>query len=561
MWPSLAIPIQSMQFIDQKKSPNYYGIITFIYIFELVCGLPVMTGRHWNTFSGFPFYFTDRYFHVLGDRVSYFQNLTKMYFITMSFLYVIQSCRRHQYEIRVPAGRMNKQPWRDRILPDLFLCVFLVSTMIPLLFSGNAKMIWTGAGGRYQGLKMWLFYAAAYLMIRHTVSEKSIRLCIRFMLLGGGISAVWGIADFAGIDPMGWIAAIKESQRGMFVSSYGNINTYTAAMTLFMAIAGVLSVQNRTADKDYKRIFKLVYRTLFFLFCIAMITGLSDNAAIGILAFFAITAFICRDITEILALFRLVQILLLAEATLFCYVNLFSGPVSPYINIQSGILLALALKKEIFQCCICIIVWLEMVRQILHRMRTQEKRVLRLWRGLLIGTTICCGLCAIEILILANTGHVASEAIQKYTRFNDQWGTWRGFVWRIAAEEYANLPIWQKLFGTGLETFGIVMKSTRYDEMLSVAGQVFDSPHNEILQYLFTSGMIGCFSLYAWYILTCIYAIRSQDKSAVCAVAVLVYICVSFVNISVPMTQVYIIVLVALMGQKSARPISDLKVP
>ena len=116
MWPSLAMPIQSMQFIDQKKSPNYYGIITFIYIFELVCGLPVMTGRHWNTFSGFPFYFTDRYFHVLGDRVSYFQNLTKIYFIVMSFLYVIQyvnACRRHQYEIRVPAGRMNKQPRRQ----------------------------------------------------------------------------------------------------------------------------------------------------------------------------------------------------------------------------------------------------------------------------------------------------------------------------------------------------------------------------------------------------------------------------------------------------------------
>ena len=134
-------------------------------------------------------------------------------------------------------------------------------------------------------------------------------------------------------------------------------------------------------------------------------------------------------------------------------------------------------------------------------------------------------------------------------------------MWRITAEEYANLPIWQKLFGTGLETFGIVIKNARYDEMLSVAGQVFDSPHNEILQYLFTSGMIGCFSLYAWYILTCIYAIRSQDKSAACAVAVLVYICVSFVNISVPMTQVYIVVLMALMGQKSARPISDLKVP
>ena len=74
-----------------------------------ICCLLYTSGRHWNTFSGFPFYFTDRYFHVLGDRVSYFQNLTKIYFIVMSFLYVIQyvnACRRHQYEIRVPAGRM-----------------------------------------------------------------------------------------------------------------------------------------------------------------------------------------------------------------------------------------------------------------------------------------------------------------------------------------------------------------------------------------------------------------------------------------------------------------------
>lgn len=526
--------------------------------------MPVMTGKYRDIFSGFPFYFTDKYFHILGDRVSYFQNLTKIYFIAMSFLYVIQyvnACRRHQYKIHIPADKMNEQPRQGKVLPDLFLCVFLVSAVIPLLFSGNAKMIWIGASGRYQGLKMWLLYAAAYLTIKYTISEKSVRLCLCFMLFGGGISAVWGIADFAGMDPMGWIAAIKESQRGMFVSSYGNINTYTAAMALFMAIAGVLSIQNRAADKGNERIFKLVYRMLFFLFCIAMITGLSDNAAIGILAFFAITAFICRDITEILALFRLLQIFLLAEATLFCYVYLFSGPVSPYINIHSGILLSLALKKEIFQCCICIIVWLEMVRQILSRMRTQEERVLHLWRELLIGIIICCSMCVIEILILANTGRVASETIQKYTRFNDQWGTWRGFAWRIATEEYVSLPVWQKLFGTGLETFGIVMKNTRYDEMLSVAGQVFDSPHNEILQYLLTSGMIGCVSLYAWYIFTCIDAIRSHGKSAACAVAVLVYICVSSVNISVPMTQVYIVVLMALMGKGRMEPISGSKFP
>ena len=553
-----------MQFIDQKKSPNTYSIVTFIYIFELVCGLPVMTGQYWNIFSGFPFYFTDRYFHILGDRASYFQNLTKIYFIVMSFLCIIQyanACRRHQYEICIPADKMSERLWRGLALPDLFLGVFLISAMIPLLFSGNAKMIWTGAGGRYQGLRMWLFYVTAYLMIRHTVSGKSIRLCMRFVLLSGGISAVWGIADFAGMDPMGWIAAIKESQRGMFVSSYGNINTYTAAMTLFMAIAGILSIQNRAADKDNERIFKPMYRILFFLFCIAMITGLSDNAVIGILAFFAITAFICRDIAEILALFRLGQIFLLAEAVLFCYVNLFNGPVSTYINTQSGILLSLALKKEIFQCCLCIIAWLEMIRQILNRMRTQEKQVLRLWRELLIGITVCCSLCVTGILILANTVHVVPETIQQYTRFNDQWGTWRGFAWRIATEEYIKLPVWQKLFGTGLETFGTVMKNTRYDEMLSVAGQVFDSPHNEILQYLFTSGMIGCISLYAWYIITCIYAIRSHDKSVACAVAVLVYICVSFVNISVPMTQVYIVVLMALMGRRSTEPISGSKFP
>lgn len=538
--------------ISNEKYEKYFKMLTTLYIFELVCGLFVMTGQKLGFLAGFPFYFTDKYFHVLGDRVTYFQRSTLLYLIVMTILYIFYRIDNHL----VYQCTHQKESIKEKVEklcnyknPNMYLCIFLTSTLIPLLFSGNASIIWDGSDGRYQGLKMWLLYAAAYFAISN-VSNLNIQLCLNFMLLGGSVSAIWGVMDFAGIDPLSWISVIKEGQRNMFMSSYGNINTYTAAMVLFMAIAGALSIKKEFPDDRKGRIHRQLYRLQFLLFCIAMITGLSDNAVVGIACFFVITAFLCQNTLELCAFFRLIQLVLYTGFIVFFYVNILHMPVSQYIDLNSGILLSLALKENIYIWSFCIIVFIEVICCILKLLNKKNVSVIKYWKILAGALTISGAIGIVGLLIFANTGHEIPGTYQKILVFNDWWGTWRGFAWRITIEEYMKFPLWKKLFGSGLETFGTVMYGARSNEMMSVAGQLFDSPHNEILQYIFTTGIIGALSLYIWYIFSCIHAIQKNNTTTVCAVSVLTYISVSFVNISVPMTQVYIILLMAFMHQK-----------
>ena len=83
------------------------------------------------------------------------------------------------------------------------------------------------------------------------------------------------------------------------------------------------------------------------------------------------------------------------------------------------------------------------------------------------------------------------KGLQSYLLFNDEWGTHRGYVWRIAVEDYKRFPLIQKLFGYGPDTFGFVTRMNNYPEMVERYQELFDSAHNEYLQYLVTIGPVG----------------------------------------------------------------------
>ena len=82
-------------------------------------------------------------------------------------------------------------------------------------------------------------------------------------------------------------------------------------------------------------------------------------------------------------------------------------------------------------------------------------------------------------------------SMRQYLWFDDDWGTHRGYIWRIAVEDYQKFPLIQKIFGYGPDTFGIVTKANNYPEMFDRYYETFDSAHNEYLQYLVTIGPFG----------------------------------------------------------------------
>lgn len=509
----------------------------------------------------FPFYATDRYFHILRDRTHFFMAATMMtavlvLLITLYYFVCFLKERDNEGLCLLPQMEELKRFFHQKAaaiqVADAFLLLFLAVSFVATLLSGYTKECVLGTQGRYQGLLVWLLYGTAYFMVRKFL-RLEMRTC-NFFLCSGLVLSIWGITDYIGFDIFGWLARIQEGQRGSFTSAFGNINTYTAGMSVFLSLSGISFIHAARQLRKGISYPILFYAAVFYFSCLSMITGQSDNAVIGIAAFFLVLPFAawktkCGFFGSLL-LFSLFLLSLITTAVMNGFMK------NPFIDPSGGILLRIsndAAKAPAF-LVVNLFFLLAAACGVMHcqhksrfsgwsNQMPHERMVLAAW-----GIILAIGTCSLALLLLdANLWHPDRyDRYAKYLIFNDSWGTYRGLCWRIAKEEYMKFPFWRKLIGSGPETFGIIMKKTHYQEMITICGQTFDSPHNEMLQYLFTTGVAGAVSYYGFLTYGCIKGFLSKNgiKEAAAA-AVTVYTAVSFVNISVPITQPYIIILMA----------------
>ena len=93
---------------------------------------------------------------------------------------------------------------------------------------------------------------------------------------------LFGITDYFQMDLLGWKKGVSNEQGNLFVSTLGNINTYTALVALTMAVACGCLVSER---KVGRRIWYYLVSALAFF---ALITGQSDNAYLSLGRLFAV---------------------------------------------------------------------------------------------------------------------------------------------------------------------------------------------------------------------------------------------------------------------------------
>ena len=124
--------------------------------------------------------------------------------------------------------------------------------------------------------------------------------------------------------------------------------------------------------------------------------------------------------------------------------------------------------------------------------------------------------------------------------FNDYWGTHRGHNWRIGFTNFTqNFNLFQRLFGYGPDTYLIVSERTFYEEMVSRFGEVYDSAHNEYINYLICEGLIGLIAYLGAFISGLrlgIKQIKNNIYILAPIMAVIVYLVQAFVNIAIPIT-------------------------
>ena len=138
----------------------------------------------------------------------------------------------------------------------------------------------------------------------------------------------------------------------------------------------------------------------------------------------------------------------------------------------------------------------------------------------------------------------------RFFRFNETWGTHRGFFWIKSLEIWWNdLNFWQKLFGTGPDTFYFAFEPYCSELLTKFNETSTNAAHNVYLNYLVTQGALGLLS-YLALIGTSIYMSVKQLKNSPLALislmVVVTYITQDIVNIANPINTPLFFIFIAL---------------
>ena len=499
----------------------------------------------------FPLYTHNKYFDILTARYRLFFWSSVILCSLLFLLGLIYILLDYQNQASSPTALKRfllafkpENIKKHLVLTDVFFVVMIISMTLSTVFSNFKEESFFGNAGRYQGLECWIIYFLTYFAVTRTFKFK--KYYLDFALLAGAFACIWGILDFFWLDPFGFFVNVEAVQQGMFASSIGNLNTYTNYTIMVFALAGALFIIEKNI---YKSIF---YCIITLVAASGTIFGFADNAVLGFAGFFIATPFFVFKSRRMLLRYLIVADTLLISMFAFkiglryphntyqgsFFIDLVSKPLFAYLFIPFTILIVvlyfvfIKMKPR----------YVDLPSNDLHPLDSVlPKQVLYAY----IGIVILFFAAIVYILLDMNVFKKHVEIWQQIPSsnqlvFNDYWGTHRGHNWRIAFTNFTqNFNLFQRLFGYGPDTYLIVSERTFYEEMVSRFGEVYDSAHNEYINYLICEGLVGLIS-YLGIFISGLRLATKQIKNNIYIfapiMAVIVYLVQAFVNIAIPIT-------------------------
>lgn len=446
----------------------------------------------------FPLYYHNYYYDILKAKYKfYWITVVAMAVICLIVALVFMFVDRMEYDgvntkrffSHFRLESLKKQPMAYKFL----ILFFILAAVSTLLSDYKFESFW-GNEGRFSGLFLISLYVIGVFMLGKLGKIKKWHLDL--FLLSGVLVCLFGITDYFRMDLLNWKAGVTSTQVDSFTSTLGNINTYTAYVALVLGVSCGLF----TTEKNVIR--NIWYFIVLIIGFFALITGQSDNAYLALgamfalfpLALFATRKGIIRYLTVIASFMSVIKV-----------IDEINKKMAEKVIGLSGIFDVLVKYKYLE--VIVIALWLLVaVLYIGDRVLMKEKEdKVGKWLRITWLCLIAAGVAAvIAVLYDANFGPNPEKysSLSQYLVFNDNWGTNRGYCWRIGWESYMQQPFIHKLFGFGPDTFGILTWPFRQDS-LDTYGVFFESAHNEYFQYLVTMGPFTMIAYVLFLISSC----------------------------------------------------------
>lgn len=499
----------------------------------------------------FPLYYRDYYFDILEAKYQfYYLTMLAMFgiLLLMTAIFFCIDCLEFKMQYTKDfLGKFSLKEIKNTMTwADWFLAVFLIVCVISTLHSSYLYESFWGNEGRFTGLFLHLIYIVGFWSVSRLYQFKPWH-GYAFLIIAM-IPLLFGITDYFKMDILNFKVEISKEDMDSFTSTFGNINTYA---TFVGIVFGCFSAMFVTETRLWKSVLCYIG---YLVTVAAMIMGNSDNAVFAlavIFAFLPLAAFRSRRGIEryllLVSGFALgAYIVSRIDASMNGQVVWLYGFFGNFIRnsklkfiVPAGYLAALLLH--------------------VFRMRDKEERkenlglsLVKIW-GIFL---VICLLAGIFILYDANAGGNSERygALGKYLKFSDEWGTFRGLIWRITLESYQKQPFGNQLFGHGLDTFGVMTREYR-GETSRICGQVFDSAHNEYMQYLVTVGPVGLLAYVGFFAASLKMMLQKQTRSKwgiMIAFGVSCYLAQAFVTINLPIVTPIMWMLLS-MGMAASR--------
>lgn len=463
---------------------------------------------------GLPLIFTDGYFNITETKSIYF------HIISIAFV---------AYALSGGSKRKGEAGSRESLLKDKSLsvtdramAVFCAAMLVSCIFS-KYNECWLGNTSRYQGFYTILVYVAVYFIISRNFT--SAQGFLFFAVFAFSVVCILGVLHCYEIDILGLYDGIGENYKTAFLSTIGNINFYSSYMCLLMplVVCGFCLSEGKIS--------RAVYTVALVLGSFGMMVTGSESFVVGFGSALLIMPlfFYSRPHRLRRFLIAIIMIVLSSQAYMLLYNLTDKG------NIEVSRLLKLLVNPYI---SLTIIVSCALALLIVHKF-PDKIRVLK------IVYPICLGVFVFGIavcFVLANT--VGLPRFNGAFKITSEWGTYRGKIWRFCAKTYIyNYSIKEKLLGTGLETLKRVTAGAKLFERQSL-----DQAHNEYLQYLMTTGIVGL-GTYLGVIVSTVCTVVKKLRDSTFAVALLTglisYWMQATVNIAQPFTTPIVYIYIA----------------
>lgn len=491
---------------------------------------------------GLPVFVWDKYFDILKAKYRFYFISVLVMLVSVGIFCIYWGRKDFILFKGNYLKSLRTRSWKDLKLSvtDISVLTFTLVAAISTLQSDFLYESFWGNEGRFNGLFLTLLYCATYFLISRYVSFRRWMLDAFFVV--SLFICIWGILNFFRLDPFYFKRDLVSDDWIRFTSTIGNINTYTAFVSLFMGASTILFI----SAESWK--YKIWYYLCMAISFYAIITGISDNAYLAIGALMGFVPFYA------FRTWRGCRRYLIVVATLFTVMfniswicEMWPANVMEFSSILKIVADVDVLKMFTYMLWVICVIWMILV----FKKNENGQKTLFWPRALWLCLCIIVLSGISYVLYDANWGGNADKysSYAKYLIFNDDWGTHRMYNWKLGLGLYKEFPWMHKIFGYGPDTYGILTIFNRYDEMTSRYNEVFENIHNEYLQYLITIGPIGMVA----YISVIISSISTAVKHAAdrpwviaCAFAILCYAVQAVVNIAQAITTPVLWTLLAL---------------